>query len=84
MKGTNLGALHVPYLSSTSSYPLPPFHMLLRGLLLDLLVQLLGPGRDTGWLHPDDIKLVSRQSEAIHRVAEIDNQYQYITKCIKN
>ena len=58
--------------------------MLLRGLLLDLLVQLLGPGRDTGWLHPDDIRLVSRRSEAIHRVAEIDDQYRDVTKYVKN
>ena len=57
-------------------------HMLLRGLLLDLLTELLGPTHDTQWLQPDTLKLISKWSEGIHRVAEVGRRYRDVTRYV--
>ena len=59
-------------------------HMLLHGLLMELLTELLGPGRDTQWLQPDTLKLISKRSEGIHRVAEVGRRYRDVAKYVHN
>ena len=50
IRGPNLGVQCILYLSFTDSFPLPIHHLLLRGVLHDLLKVMLGPDREVHWL----------------------------------
>ena len=72
----------VQYLSSTKSYPFPVMHNLLCGMLLDLLEVLLSSCRDTSWLEPASLKLLSARAAGMHGVAEISKKYRDVTKYV--
>ena len=72
----------VRYLSSTKSYPFPVMHNLLRGVLLDLLEVLLSSRRDTSWMEPASLKLMSARAVGMHGVAEISKKYRDVTKYV--
>ena len=55
---------------------------LLRGMLLDLLEVILSSRRDTSWLEPASLKLLSARAAGMHGVAEISKKYRDGTKYV--
>ena len=80
VRGYNICVNCAPYLSSTLSFPLPVMHLLLRGVLEDLLQAMFGKNRDVQWLEPAYRELISARAEGVRRVAEIGKQYRDVTQ----